>query len=211
MYIPKPFQQNDLQVLLDLVRNNNFGVLVSTRGQMPYASHIPFLVEHSETEGVILRGHVARANPHWENFAKGQSLAIFRGSHSYISPTWYQTTGVPTWNYTAVHITGAVTLVEDTSQLIDIVHQLSAIHEADNPNPWVPEYPDSMLSAIVGFELRADTVEGKIKMSQNRSAEDRSSVIQALRAPFGAEPDQEQSRTQSLMQQLEYQKQTGRG
>ena len=107
--------------------------------------------------------------------------AVFTGPHAYVSPNWYVTQGlVPTWNYAAVHVTGPVSVVEDTHDLAQLVDELADIFERDREDPWIPDYPQAMLDAIVGFRLNVTSIEVKFKLSQNRSAEDRARVTQAL-------------------------------
>jgi transcriptional regulator len=138
-----------------------------------------------------LRGHFARANPAWKNLSPGtDALAIFLGPHAYVSPNWYPSkaeTGkaVPTWNYITVHARGRIALHDDAQWLRAHVGRLSETHEAGRPAPWKVEdapkdYIDGLLRAIVGFELSISRLEGKWKLSQNRTAADIAGVRDAL-------------------------------
>lgn len=200
MYIPEHFAEADLDELVRLANDFNFGTLITIEGGAPFASHVPFLITRDHGGDIILRGHLARANPHWRLFGNGESLALFQGPHTYISPTWYENPGVPTWNYSAVHITGTPQIIDDQQSLYDIVIELTEKHEAANPNPWVPDFPEAMLSAIVGFSMRASRVEGKRKLSQNRPAQDQSKVIHELKEPFGQNADENQIKIAAMMQ-----------
>ena len=179
MYIPEHFTQDDREVLVDLIRQHSFGTLVSVVDGSPYATHVPFLV-NDNTDGLMLTCHVARANPHWQSLDGKEALAIFQGPHAYISPTWYRSVNVPTWNYTAVHIYGRVSLVEDCNALHQIVLDLSDQYERNRDDPWIPDYDENMLNAIVGINIPVERIEGKFKISQNRNADDRDGVIEAL-------------------------------
>jgi transcriptional regulator len=110
---------------------------------------------------------------------------MFQGAHAYVSPTWYEGTGVPTWNYTAVHVYGKVRVIHDTAWLQAQVERLSHHYEGDAPNAWIPSYPAKMLEAIVGFEITVESLQAKYKLSQNRNAADQGNVIQALQASDG--------------------------
>ena len=88
MYIPEHFAIKDQAVLLEIVRDNNFGTLISVIENQPFASHLPMQIDGSG-EQLWLYGHVAKANPHWKHFDDQAALAIFEGPHGYISPTWY--------------------------------------------------------------------------------------------------------------------------
>lgn len=182
MYIPKSFiQENDEQTRA-LVESHAFALLVTTDDEgWPLASHIPILSRDAGDEWV-LEGHVARPNPHSEHIRDGRrALLAFQGVHTYISPTWYETPGVPTWNYAAVHVYGRLSETTGESARA-IVEHLAGRYEGDGPRAWVPSYPDKMLDAIVCFRMTGLTVQSKSKMSQNRPAADRHGVIEALEA-----------------------------
>jgi transcriptional regulator len=179
MYIPDHFRLDDRAEVAKLIAEYGFGILVSVVDGIPIATHIPFMVE-VDNENLILLGHVVKANPHWQSLESGEALVIFQGPHSYISPTWYSMPGVPTWNYAVVHIYGTVSLVIEHDALHQIVLGLSDQYERNREDPWIPDYDSNMLNAIVGLEIRATRVEGKYKINQNRSKQDRKGVIEAL-------------------------------
>jgi transcriptional regulator len=185
MYVPGPFQELDLDRLEALIRANSFGVLVSVHDGRPIASHVPFLFERGGGSNGTLIGHLARANPQWHSLADGQTvLAIFQGPHAYISPSWYESPGVPTWNYAVVHLYGKARLVEEEGLVWGIVERLTRLHEAGTADPWSPALsPDvrtRLLGGIVGFEIAVAEVQGKFKLNQNRSAEDQRRVAERL-------------------------------
>ena len=177
MYRPDMFREDRTDVLQDAVRTIGFATLITDGLE---ANHLPMLLQEADGRQV-LRGHVARANPVWKK-GEGAALAIFLGPHAYVSPNWYPSkaeTGkaVPTWNYITVHARGRITWIQDADWLRTNVGQLSAMHEAGREVPWMisdapANYIDSMLRAIVGFELAVETLEGKWKLSQNRDPAD---------------------------------------
>jgi transcriptional regulator len=181
MYVPDHFREDRPDVLHEAVRQIGFATLVT---QNLDANHLPMLLEDG-----VMRGHVARANPVWKS-GEGAALAIFLGPHAYVSPTWYPSkaqTGkaVPTWNYMTVHARGSIRWVQDADWLRAHVTALSHAHEAPRPEPWAvsdapASYVDSLLRAIVGFELTIQSLEGKYKLSQNRDAADRAGVAAAF-------------------------------
>lgn len=188
MYIPDHFRETRPDVLDEAIRRIGFATLVTANAQTGLeANHLPMLLQ----DGQILRGHVARANPVWKA-GDGAALAIFLGPNAYVSPNWYPSkaeTGkaVPTWNYIAVHAKGRIRWVQDAEWLRAQVGSLSVAHEAGRDVPWLISdapagYVDSLLRAIVGFEITIETLEGKYKLSQNRDAADQAGVRQALRA-----------------------------
>lgn len=187
-YNPEHFRVDDREALVAFVERHAFGSLVSTGPGGLAVSHIPFLPERGPDGRLRLLGHMARANPHWRSLeSAAEVMAILWGPHAYVSPTWYETApSVPTWNYAVVHAHGAARLLppEDLARLVD---RLSQAYEAGRPRPWrmaelAPQYVAKLLGAIVGFAIEVERLEGKFKLSQNRSAADARGVIAALEA-----------------------------
>jgi transcriptional regulator len=180
MYIPKHFHETDLNTLAELIEANAFGTLVTLADSRPFATHVPFLYERAAN---VLHAHVARANPQWQQLgATREVLAIFQGPHGYVSPTWYTEPGVPTWNYAAVHVYGTAVTIDDPAATARHVEALAARFEQGSAKPWTPSYDPKRLAGIVGLEIRITEIQGKLKLSQNRSAADRAGVIAQLAA-----------------------------
>lgn len=183
VYVPSPFQIDDDATLFAFAERHNFGLLITSTDAEPFTSHLPMLVDR---ERRLLYGHVARANPHWRLFdGMRKSLAIFTGPHAYVSPSWYAVSpAVPTWNYTAVHAIGCPHVIEDRAAVEELLNRLVTRHESALPQPWkykLPEdYHAKMLQGIVAFAMPIEHVEGKFKLSQNRSMEDRKRVAERL-------------------------------
>ena len=192
MYVPEAFNVETLRDLHDLMRATPLANLVLATKDGLAATPLPFLLEPGEGEFGTLYGHVAKANPIWHSERHCPALAIFMGPDAYITPSWYATkqdTGkvVPTWNYVAVHVQGAVDVITDEDLLLGIVTRLTQTHEAGRVAPWAvsdaPEdYVRKQLSAIVGVRMTITSIEGKQKMSQNRPASDRAGVAEGLAA-----------------------------
>ena len=181
MYVPEHFKLSSTQAQLELIRAYSFATLVTSGSDGLVATHLPVLAESSDTD-ITLRGHFARANSHWQQLGEGESLFIFQGPHCYISPNWYVSPQVPTWNYQSIHAYGRIELVENKDDLHQIVLDLSDYHEQNLEDPWIPDYDEQMLNAIVGFRCTISRLEAKEKLSQNKSAADRQGAISALRA-----------------------------
>lgn len=181
MYIPKHFQHTDIADIQHFIQAYAFATLITQVDGIPYATHLPIYME--STQPLRLSGHLAKANPQWQHFSPQQRvLIIFQGPHAYISPTWYKTAGVPTWNYAAVHVYGYVTLIQDKERLQQLVCTLSRHYEGGGDNAWQAQFSPQLLDAIVGFEMVVDDIQAKYKLSQNRSQTDRYHIQQALRA-----------------------------
>ena len=186
MYVPAAFAEPDLSRLHDFIEQYGFGVLVSQNDGLPFASHLPFLLERAAGPHGTLVGHVARANPQWRQAAGQAALAIFSGPHAYVSPTWYEAEQVvPTWNYTAVHAYGPVQVMEDKGALVDIVREMVRVYEQAMPRPWsfdpTSTFAQRMLGQIVGFRIKIERIEGKWKLNQNHPVERRRKIMRALR------------------------------
>ncbi len=180
MYIPSHFRESDERVLAEFIDAYSFGTLVTVEGALPFASHLPFL---HDREGRTLHAHVARGNPQWQHVAANADvLVMFQGPHGYVSPTWYAEPGVPTWNYTAVHVYGRARVLDDAAATGRHVEKLAARFERGSAAPWVPDYDARRLAGIVGIEIAIGEIQGKFKLSQNRSAEDRTRVVARLEA-----------------------------
>ena len=186
MYIPAAFAEHDQIRLHEFIEQNSFGLLVSQVGGLPFATHLPFLLERTAGSHGTLFGHMARANPQWRDVAGQSALAIFSGPHAYISPTWYEAEQVvPTWNYVAVHTYGQVQIIDDESALLDILRNTVRRHEQAMPIPWsfdpTGPYMERSLTQIVGLRIEIERIEGKWKLNQNHPAERRKKVVRALR------------------------------
>lgn len=187
MYIPANFQETDRTKLFNFMERHSFATLVSQQYHNLVASHLPLLLDRAVEPRGRLIGHMARANSQWQTAADQRVLVIFHGPHAYISPSWYDARNVvPTWNYVTVHAYGTLRLIEDHDRLHDIVQRTVQRYESTRPQPWSmdgpePEFLDKLLTAIVGFEIDIERLEGKWKLNQNHSAERQANVIRGLR------------------------------
>lgn len=190
MYVPSHFAATPSE-LDSLLRAGGLVDLVSTGPDGLLCTPLPMLYLPSDGGLGVLQGHVARNNPHWSSAdPDAESLVIVRGADAYISPNWYATKAehgrvVPTWNYLAAHVYGRLVPHDDVDWLQALVSRLTDVHESTQPAPWqVSDAPApfiaGQLRAIVGVELVITRIEAKAKLSQNRSAEDRSGVVSGL-------------------------------
>jgi len=179
VYIPKHFEVTDKDEIFAFVEANSFGQLISNVNGRLFSTHLPFLL--SEDHSKII-GHLALQNPQHTEIDGQEVLITLEGAHGYISPAWYSSPGVPTWNYQAVHIYGKCTVFREAKELQNIVNTLTNKYEATSEKPWQPEYKASMLGAIIGVEVTINEIQCKYKLSQNRSPQDRLQVISQLKA-----------------------------
>lgn len=184
MYIPRFNQVTDRATLIEAMRTNSFAILIGPLSAQDAshpcaATHLPLVVK-DEGEHGLLEGHFARANSHWPALADRETLVVFAGPHSYVSPTLYtEPLSVPTWNYIAVHAYGTLALVEDEAGKDALLRGLIEANEPAYAEHWrgLPEgFRRTMLAGIVGFRIPIERVEGKFKLSQNRPEADRHNV-----------------------------------
>ena len=173
MYIPKHFEIIDETEVSKFIKANSFGQLISLHNDAIVSTHMPFLFDDGAQ---VLVGHLAKVNPQWQQIQKQKVLVTLQGDHAYVSPSWYESAGVPTWNYQAVHIEGIAESFIDPERLKVLVDTLTEQNESGYQNPWQPDYAASMLRGIVGIEIAITSIRCKFKLSQNRSGQDQSNV-----------------------------------
>ena len=192
MYIPPAFREDDPAALRAIMRAARLATLVTATPEGLVATPLPLFLDEADGDHGVLYGHLARANPQWQLPVKGEALALFAGPDAYVTPSWYAAKTehgkvVPTWNYVAVHAYGPVEFFEDAERLRQVVTRLTDLHEAARAAPWkvadAPEpYIAAQLRGIVGLRMPITRIEGKRKLSQNRSEADRKGVAEGLAA-----------------------------
>jgi len=192
VYLPPHFGEDDVRVLPAVMRDAPRAALVTCGSDGLHANHVPMMIDPERGPYGTLVFHLARANPQWrDDTSTIGALAIFTGPDAYVSPGMYATkaeTGkvVPTWNYVAVHAYGRPRLIEEPAALRSLLAAMVQEYEASFERPWdierLPEeYVQKQMRAIVGLELPISRLEGKRKLSQNRTPADQAGVAAALR------------------------------
>ena len=186
LYLPGHFAARDRATTGRLVHEYPFATLVTPVAPEPFITHLPLIhVADREPHGTLF-GHFARANPHARIPAGTESIAIFHGPHAYVSPSWYAdpSGAVPTWNYAVAHVHGGIELARDAAETRAVLDLMIHRFEAGRATPWKlgldPERLAAMVGAIVGFRIRVKRFDAKLKLSQNRTPEDRRRVAAGL-------------------------------
>lgn len=207
MYIPEHFSVKDPATLHDWIERWSFGTLITSHRGRIEANQIPFLLDRERN---ALLGHVAKANKQWMALMNAEDLLVqFNGPHAYVSPAWYsQPEGVPTWNFLSVQVRGKAELIKTESETLDLLRRLTSTNEALYGPGWrmddmEPARVKAMCQAIVCFRIQIGSIEGKAKLSQNRSKMDRVGVIQELSA---SDDSQVQELSRLMMQDLKQKK-----
>jgi transcriptional regulator len=192
MHVPTAFREDDPNILRQIMSGAGLAQFVTATAEGPVATPLPLFLDPDEGPFGVLYGHMARANPQWEQPLLGPALAIFMGDDAYVTPSWYASKPqhgkvVPTWNYESVQAFGIPEFFQEADRLLAVVTRLTDRHEQARAEPWrVSDAPadflQSLLTGIVGFRMPIDRLAGKRKMSQNRSLEDRAGVAAGLGA-----------------------------
>jgi transcriptional regulator len=204
MYIPPAFKDTELAAIHETMRSARLANFVTSTAGGLVCTPLPLLLDEREGEQGVIYGHVAKANPQWKDAPIGDALAIFNGPDAYVTPSWYaskQEHGkvVPTWNYTAVHVYGAVEFFEDAERLYGVITRLTNLYEQPRAESWAvtdapADFIKAQLRGIVGIRMPISRIDAKRKMSQNRSEADRAGVAAGL-----AESDREADRRVATM------------
>jgi len=187
MYTPSHFVNQDLGELHAMMRRHPFALLVSPQGSEAHLTHLPFHLDALQGSKGTLEAHLALANPHCEAIRAGAPCTVvFQGPDAYVSPRWYvdPAKNVPTWNYVAVHAHGRPRPVTEPTRLLEMIGRLTDEHEAYIEEPWsmreAQAHAEHLVKHILGFTLEIESLEGKYKLSQNRSDGDRAGVLKEL-------------------------------
>lgn len=190
MYIPPAFRVEDIAEIHRTMREARSATLVTATEEGLIGTPVPTLLDETEGANGTLYAHVARSNPQWKLQPSCEAMAIFAGPEAYVTPSWYVTKQethkvVPTWNYVAVHAYGPVEFFDDADRLLDIVRRLTDLHEQSQKDRWTvadapADFIQAQLKSIVGLRMPITRCDAKRKVSQNRSAADRTGVIDGL-------------------------------
>jgi len=183
MYIPKLYREEDRAKILEFIRKNDFAVLVTYDGEKPVASHL--LMEVVEDgEKIFVNGHMSKANSHWKTFEKDpEVLVIFHGTHTYISPTWYNHVNVPTWNYQSIHVYGKPHIITEHDETYSLLKRLVDRYETNGHykmETLPQDFVEKEIKGIVAFQVEVTRIEANYKLSQNRKDEDHANIITQL-------------------------------
>lgn len=184
MYNPPRFKIENKQEAFALMVNYPFATVVSVKENQPLISHLPLIPKWIDGD-IELAGHMAKANPHWRILDSENTTLLFHGAHTFITPVWYEKDDVPTWNYSALHVSGQITLIEDYEGIVNCLKNLTDFTEEHWPSGWnffIPEDLSGPLLTkhIVGFKILVKDINYKRKLSQNRSANEQKNIIKGL-------------------------------
>ncbi len=183
MYIPREFEQNEKQESIAFMQAYNFAIIISTKDNLPVATHLPFIIEEKNDE-IILTSHLSKANEQWKTFKDKEVLVIFSEPHAYISPTLYEKQqNVPTWNYVAVHVYGNINIFENEEEKLNVLLKQMQTYEASYIEQFKnldKKYVAGLMNGIVAFEIVVNKLQSKAKLSQNKTETERQNIKKHL-------------------------------
>lgn len=182
MYTPKYNQITNIDEAVSFMQRYSFATIVTVAHGQLTATHLPFVIEQRDGN-IVLISHFAKANHQAIDIFECTPLVIFTEPHAYISPTHYEKDqNVPTWNYIAVHACGKATLISNAAL---VLKKTIKCYEAGYLEKWdsfPDEYKTKMMNGIVAFEILVDDLQGKSKLSQNRSITEQENIVKAFTA-----------------------------
>jgi transcriptional regulator len=183
MYIPKINLTTNKDEILAFMKQFSFATIITSKNNFPVATHLPFVVT-AKDDDVILTSHFAKANEHWKEIENNNVLVIFSEPHAYISPRHYdKELNVPTWNYISIHAYGQGKLITETAKTFEVLESTISNYEIEYKHQWdnfPEEYKLKMAAGIVAFEIVVTELQGKKKLSQNRTDTEQQKIIETL-------------------------------
>lgn len=187
MYHTSYFKEKDLETILNFIETHPFAFLTgSFVNGTQVATQAPVLLEKRNGD-FLLQTHLKRNTDHHRAFKENpQALVVFTGPHAYVSATWYSDSRMgSTWNYMSVHASGKIREM-DTDEMNLFMEKFTSIFEGgDHQSPTVfnnlsHEYRLKKVPAIVGLEIKIDTLNNVFKLSQNKDKASYLNIINEL-------------------------------
>jgi len=183
MYIPNSNLLTDKTEIVEFMKRFSFATIVTAKDGLPIATHLPFLVS-TKDENIVLTSHFAKANAQWKDIENNTILVIFSEPHAYISPKHYdKELNVPTWNYISVHAYGQGSLISEIDKVTEILERTIDNYEISYKQQWdnLPsDYKAGLIKGIVAFDIIVKDLQGKKKLSQNKTENEQQKIIDAL-------------------------------
>jgi transcriptional regulator len=183
MYIPQYALEQDTKRLVAFMKAYNFALLISSDDPYCEITPLPFVIKGDE-DNLTLITHIANANTQWRKIDNTNVIVLFQGPHCYISPRYYESkVNVPTWNYTMVTAYGKANIFHERKKHLSLVHSMFEIMEPEFRRQWdeLPEdYKEKLFNGIAGIEVKVEKLEGKFKLSQNKTLIEQKRIIEGL-------------------------------
>ena len=182
---PNALYRNDDRALHEaLIEEVGFGMVFAQTPDGPRVAHTPIV---STGDGAV-QFHLARGNALTRYLVGQEALVVINGPDAYVTPRWYADANtVPTWDYVALELQGPVRKMgeEGLLAMLDAIaerHEERIAGEAWTRAQVDPAKIAGLLKGIVGFEMDVRAWRPTFKLSQNKPAEDRAAIAEALEA-----------------------------
>lgn len=175
MYPPHHHVETDIEKSFRVIEEFKFATMIHPAEGDVVVTQIPLILKRERGKHGVLVGHIDRNNPHVPYLDGQRAFVIFHGPNSYISPSVYATSQLPTWNSISVHVRGRTSLVKSSSALRESIIEMTEILEGEEQKFILQSYDSRMnswLHLIVGFEIEIEEIVGRFKLSQDKSEQD---------------------------------------
>jgi transcriptional regulator len=188
MYVDPDYAEPDLDEVTRLIEAQPFATLVTDEPDLRIA-HVPVQVRREPELQIV--AHVAGLDPFAESIRqRARILVSVLGPSVYVSPAWYASRGLPTYNFVAIELRGQAEPLDDPDAVRAHLMRLVQDHEqALNPGDqkarwrvdgWARDRTTELLPELQAFTVRVEQVTAKVKMGQNRTEGDRVGTMTAL-------------------------------
>lgn len=184
MFIPKLYKSEDYDLMKEIISENSFALLISSKDKIR-ATHSMMMLNEDKAENIFLETHLSRANPQAKSLKNGDTvLCDFLGAHTYVSSSWYDHVNVSTWNYEAVQIYGNVQLMNHDELYVHL-EKLTSKYEKTQKCPMLVkdmgnEFVEKEMKEAFGIKVIPTEIFIKQKLSQNRKDSDFQNIISHL-------------------------------
>jgi transcriptional regulator len=183
MLISNSFKFDDQSEQIAFMRRYSFATIITSYNNLPIATQLPFVI--NEVNGkVLISGHFAQANEQVKYIEQYTSLIIFTEPHAYISPSHYEKhESVPTWDYISVYAYGKANIISDEKAKEQALKEMILYYEKEYLVQWdslSEKFKQGMMRGIVAFEIEVNNLQGKKKLSQNKSEQERKNIVSHL-------------------------------
>ncbi|WP_298530509.1 FMN-binding negative transcriptional regulator [uncultured Algibacter sp.] len=171
-YPPKYHQSDNITQIIEVIKAYPLATIISTKNNVPFITHLPLIYNE---EGKLI-GHIDKHNPQTQLLNNNEPITVvFSGPDSYISPSLFEKSRLPTWNYIKVHLKGSVKTIKNKSLLKQSLIDMTAFLEGPE-NKFILNSDNSSMAKYIEyismFEITIMNWEGKFKLSQDKPKKD---------------------------------------
>ena len=182
-YPPAHHQEAHFKNIIQTLKTFPLATLITVENESPVITHLPLRYVANMGYGKLI-GHIDVNNPQVPHLTEGSQVTVlFNGPDTYISPSIYTTSQLPTWNYIKVHLETKVvktlTNEELKSEMVALTSFLEGKEQRYRLEQTDPRI-ETFVNYVTGFELQITAWEGKFKLSQDKNSSDQEQAKQAL-------------------------------